>query len=71
MAAWTHLEASDQRHPGLERKGLEELLCRQWFRRVWILQEVAKSKAASLYRGNEFVSARIFRLAPSLLGVGS
>ncbi|KAK5659490.1 hypothetical protein OQA88_691 [Cercophora sp. LCS_1] len=67
--AWKGLEGSGQRHPGLEREGLRELLGRSWFRRVWILQEVANSQAAVVCCGNAAVSSRVFGLAPLLMGV--
>ena len=52
-----------------QRKGLEDLLSRSWFERVWILQEAAKSKKALVCCGDMFVSARIFTIAPRLFGV--
>lgn len=39
---------------------LEELLARPWFRRVWILQEVASAKSALVVCGAKYVSARTF-----------
>ncbi|ETS04717.1 HET-domain-containing protein, partial [Trichoderma reesei RUT C-30] len=53
----------------LQRKGLEILLDRPWFRRVWILQEVANAKSALLYCGTQSVSVRVLGIAPILLGV--
>lgn len=49
-----------------ERAGLEELLNRSWFRRIWILQEVAKARSAQVVCGAKSVSARIFAVAPRL-----
>lgn len=49
-----------------ERAGFEELLSRSWFRRVWILQEVAKARSAQIVCGTKSVSARIFAVAPRL-----
>ncbi|KAM6479445.1 heterokaryon incompatibility protein-domain-containing protein [Trichoderma sp. SZMC 28011] len=49
--------------------GLEEILKHPWFRRVWILQEVAFAKAGTISCGTKSVSARLFALAPVLLGV--
>ncbi|KAF2464838.1 HET-domain-containing protein [Lindgomyces ingoldianus] len=57
-------------HWGLEvrqRAGLELLLGRPWFKRVWILQEVANAKRAVVCSGTKSVSARIFALAPLLM----
>jgi translation initiation factor 2 beta subunit (eIF-2beta)/eIF-5 len=52
-----------------QRMGLEHLLSAPWFKRVWILQEVSNAKSAVVCSGGKFVSARIFTLAPFLLGV--
>lgn len=72
---WKELWSSVQRasispHWGTakwQRAGLESLLGRPWFKRVWILQEVACAKRAVICCGTKSVSARIFALAPSLL----
>ncbi|KAL6788730.1 heterokaryon incompatibility domain-containing protein [Trichoderma sp. SZMC 28012] len=53
----------------LQRQGLHEILTQHWFRRVWILQEVAFAKAAIISCGKKSVSARLFGLAPLLLGI--
>ena len=50
-------------------KGMEMLLERPWFKRVWILQEVANAKVAVVCTGTRSISARIFALAPSLIGI--
>jgi len=50
-----------------QREGLRELLGRPWFRRVWILQEVAHSHAAMVSCGKASVSARMFGMAGSLM----
>ncbi|OGM44109.1 hypothetical protein ABOM_007282 [Aspergillus bombycis] len=50
-----------------QRQGLEELLSRPWFRRVWILQEVANARAGLVCCGQMSVSASIFSLAPLLI----
>jgi len=55
--------------PAMHQEGLCQLLDRSWFRRVWILQEVANSHAAEIRCGSKFVSARIFALAPFLMKV--
>jgi hypothetical protein len=49
--------------------GLELLLERNWFKRVWILQEVANAKRATVYSGTKSVSARVFAIAPTLVNV--
>ena len=52
-----------------QRKGLASLLSRSWFKRVWIIQEVANARAAEVMCGTRSVSARIFALIPSLVGI--
>jgi ankyrin repeat protein len=52
-----------------QQEGLKNLLCRSWFKRVWILQEVANARSAKVMCGAESVSARIFAVAPALLGI--
>jgi ankyrin repeat protein len=52
-----------------QREGLELLLERSWFKRIWILQEVVNAKTAVVVCGTKSVSARIFALTPSLIGV--
>ncbi|KAF2186451.1 HET-domain-containing protein [Zopfia rhizophila CBS 207.26] len=59
-------------HLGLvtrQHAGMESLLERPWFKRVWILQEVANARAAVVCSGAKSVSARIFALGPLLIGV--
>lgn len=53
----------------LQRKGLQTLLEHPWFRRVWILQEVANSKRATFQAGSKFIPTRIFILAPRLIKI--
>lgn len=48
---------------------LEELLARPWFRRVWILQEVASARSAVVVCGAKHVPARTFAQMPALLGL--
>ncbi|KAK0672599.1 heterokaryon incompatibility protein-domain-containing protein [Cercophora samala] len=69
MIAWKSLKSGSRHRPALACKGLEELLDRPWFRRVWILQEVANSQSAVISCGKTSVSAKIFTLAPFLMGV--
>ncbi|KAF1995071.1 HET-domain-containing protein, partial [Amniculicola lignicola CBS 123094] len=49
------------------RAGLEQLLGRPWFRRIWILQEIGSARMAQIYCGKKHVSARIFAQFPALL----
>jgi ankyrin repeat protein len=48
---------------------LHDLLRRPWFRRIWILQEVANAKRAIVICGNRSVSTRCFVAAPSVMGI--
>jgi hypothetical protein len=52
-----------------QQSGLKLLMRQQWFRRVWILQEVANAKTASVECSQGSTNARSFALAPRLLGV--
>ncbi len=52
-----------------QRSGLDSLLNRSWFRRVLSLQEVANARADIVACGTMSVSARIFTLIPSLVGI--
>jgi ankyrin repeat protein len=75
--AWRDIWSTVQRklrdrHTDLEAQqhdGLESLLWRPWFTRVWILQEVANARAAIIMCGSRSFSARILALAPRLIGV--
>jgi hypothetical protein len=51
------------------RTGLRQLLDRQWFTRVWILQEVANAQKATVCCGTWSIPANMFAEAPSLIGV--
>ncbi|KAF2105430.1 heterokaryon incompatibility protein-domain-containing protein [Lophiotrema nucula] len=53
----------------LQKEGLQYLLGRNWFRRVWIIQEVARARRAIVCCGSKSVTSRIFVLAPSVVGV--
>ncbi|PTB35596.1 uncharacterized protein TrAFT101_009362 [Trichoderma asperellum] len=53
----------------LQRDGLQEILSRPWFRRVWILQEVALAKVGIILCGTKSVSTRLFGLVPLLLDI--
>jgi hypothetical protein len=65
--------------PGLEdinigqnirlRKGMESMLRRLWFRRIWILQEIANARVVIVLCGTKSVSVRIFAQVPSLIGL--
>jgi hypothetical protein len=58
------------RFPGLEdaqEAGMRELRRRPWFRRVWILQEVANARRAVVQCSKKSVRAGLFALAPRLM----
>ena len=57
----------DQR--GLLVEGLQSLLHRNWFKRVWVIQETSNARAADIVCGSKSVSASIFALMPSLLEI--
>jgi len=61
-----HLRA-DQRDVLVE--GLRLLLGRSWFKRVWIIQETANARISEIVCGSKSISASIFALMPSLLGI--
>ena len=52
-----------------QKQGLEDLLTRPWFDRMWIIQEVANARAAWVVCGAKSVLARTFALFPYLLGI--
>ena len=52
-----------------QHKALQRLLERPWFSRVWILQEVAKARKATIMCGSGSCPARTFALMPSLMGL--
>jgi len=66
-SAVAHCLSADQRVLLVE--GLRSLLCRSWFKRVWIIQETANARVAEIVCGRKSVSASIFALMPSLLDI--
>lgn len=46
-----------------------DIIRNPWFYRVWIIQEVAKARAATVVYAGQRVSTRIFALAPRLVGL--
>ena len=70
LARWAQFWPSvPQSTKGNPRKGLELLLQRPWFRRVWILQEVANAKRARIWCGTKSIKSHTFTLAPKLMNV--
>ena len=51
------------------RKGMELMLRRPWFQRIWILQEIANARVATIHCGTKSISARTFAQVPSILGL--
>ncbi|KAH8693477.1 heterokaryon incompatibility protein-domain-containing protein [Phaeosphaeriaceae sp. PMI808] len=62
-----HCLRPDQK--GLLVEGLQSLLRRSWFKRVWIIQETANARVAEIVCGGKSISASIFALMPSLLEI--
>lgn len=70
LSQWTTFWLLDSKGPDVElRKGLNLLLSRPWFRRVWILQEIANAKRANIWCGTKSVKSQTFAIAPSLIGI--
>ncbi|KAK1831424.1 HET-domain-containing protein [Podospora conica] len=61
-------EYDDEICTGLART-LNTLLCRPWFRRTWIIQEVACARSLLIMCGSYEISSRVFVDFASLLGV--
>lgn len=51
------------------KESLSELLRREWFSRIWVLQEAALAKSAAVVCGQNEVNSRVFVMMPSLLNV--
>ncbi|KAH8163717.1 hypothetical protein CIB48_g4531 [Xylaria polymorpha] len=72
--AWKRVQTGLQaEHNNLGYKqylGLRYLINRSFFRRVWILQEVASVRRASVYCGTRPIPAHIFAMGPRFVGVG-
>jgi ankyrin repeat protein len=49
--------------------GLKSILSRPWFTRVWIIQEIANARSARIMCGTATVSAPVFAIMPSMLGI--
>jgi serine/threonine protein kinase len=69
---WMHPQAGlggiNVHQDGLH-EGMQMLLARSWFRRIWILQEIANARVATVLCGKKSISARIFAQVPSLIGL--
>lgn len=70
------LQAMSDRSPNerttmasIHREAMQALLRRQWFQRIWILQEIARARMARIVCGEFSCPARTFALMPSLMGL--
>ena len=50
-------------------EGMRLILSRPWFRRIWILQEIANARVATVLCGKKSISASTFPQVPGLLGL--
>ncbi|EAA29804.3 HET-domain-containing protein [Neurospora crassa] len=71
--SWTRFTADEtdlykEEVAARRRNALKEILDRPWFRRVWILQEVASTNKAMILCGSKAMSSQGFGLLPFLLG---
>lgn len=55
--------------PGRTKQALRGLLQRDWFSRIWVLQEAALAKSAIVTCGWKEVNSRVFVMMPLLLNV--
>lgn len=70
MTTWRNQWKALRDQPGAgERKGLQSLLGREWFSRIWVIQEAALAKAAMITCGRNDVNSRTFVMMPTLLGI--
>lgn len=58
------LELQDTHEKSRALEGSVELAARPWFKRAWIIQEIAKARSARVMCGTQSVSARIFAVTP-------
>ncbi|KAH6716510.1 heterokaryon incompatibility protein-domain-containing protein [Leptodontidium sp. MPI-SDFR-AT-0119] len=65
----SHKQWVDTWLAGPSVEGLQSLLHRNWFKRVWVIQEAGNARAADIVCGSKSVSASIFALMPSLLEI--
>lgn len=68
---WTLLRwrsPGNYHHQRIEN-ALRQMLRREWFTRIWVLQEVALAKLAIITCGQSKVSSRTFVMMPSLLEI--
>lgn len=51
------------------REGLQDLLGREWFSRIWVVQEAALARRATIACGHNNISSRTFVVMPTLLDI--
>lgn len=56
-------------HSSSVTRGLLDLLGREWFSRIWVIQEAALARAAIITCGRNSVNSRAFVVMPTLLGI--
>lgn len=66
---WIIWHLRGQRPPDEIREALSELLQREWFSRIWVLQEAALARSAIITCGPNEVNSRVFVVMPSLLNI--
>ncbi|KAF5482953.1 Heterokaryon incompatibility protein 6, OR allele [Colletotrichum siamense] len=64
---WEDVHASQPQHDCPSQ--LKCLMAKEWFSRVWIIQEVANARKASIGCSEGWISAKAFAIAPTLLNV--
>lgn len=75
MAIWTQQwrllcwQFKKEIHVSSTREGLQELLGREWFTRIWVIQEAALAKAAIITCGHNTVNSRAFVVMPTILDI--
>lgn len=51
------------------KEGLQNLLRREWFSRIWVIQEAALAKAAIISSGRNNINSQTFSVMPKLLRI--
>lgn len=70
---WEILDLDPRRnlkfHTSSMIRGIQQLFQRQWFSRIWVIQEAAMAKAATIHCGRNTISSRTFVVMPTLLDI--
>ena len=67
IASYTAARHNTQANMASYQAGFDELLTRPWFRRVWIIQEIASARVATIACGPHTTSARVFSNMPEFI----